>query len=195
MVSVRSSRDPRLKKQAMLRQSNQNEARQFDPTNLKKTCHISKVVNKMSFVEYQARQAVGKGISSKEREKYDDEAEQANLEDQVAAGQATPGGKEKMCPEAVKNCENCLEKNMEEASNPKNATKPTAAEENFEVPVNSPERASCEENDCESKMQRLLEELTQLSKELEEEKEKSRRLHQENASLDIELELIEEKLK
>ena len=84
---------------------------------------------------------------------------------------------------------------MEGASNPKNAIKQTAAEENFEVPVNSPERASCEENDGESKMQRLLEELTQLSKELEEEKEKSRRLHQENASLDIELELIEDKLK
>ena len=42
---------------------------------------------------------------------------------------------------------------------------------------------------------RLLEELTQLSKELEEEKEKCRRLRKENASLDIELELIDEKLK
>ena len=181
MVSVRSSRDPRLKKQATLRQSYENEARSFGSTNLRKTCHISKVVNKVSFLEYQARKAVG--TNSKEREKSDEEVEQNDLEDQVAAGQATPGGKGKMCPEGAKKCENWFKENMIKASNPKNATKQTVAEENFEVSVN-----------C-SKMKRLLEELTQLSKELEEEKEKSRRLRKENASLDIELELIDEKLK
>ena len=82
-----------------------------------------------------------------------------------------------MCPEGAKKCENWFKENMIKASNPKNATKQTVAEENFEVSVN-----------C-SKMKRLLEELTQLSKELEEEKEKCRRLRKENASLDIELEL------
>ena len=151
------------------------------------------MVNKVSFLEYQARKAVG--TNSKEREKSDEEVEQNDLEDQVAAGQATPGGKGKMCPEGAKKCENWFKENMIKASNPKNATKQTVAEENFEVSVNCSARASFEENDCESKMKRLLEELTQLSKELEEEKEKSRRLRKENASLDIELELIDEKLK
>ena len=190
-VSVRSSRDPRRKKQAMLRQG--NEASLFDPTKLGKSCCISKVVKKMSFVEYQARKMNGKGTHGKEKEKSDGKAmlEDMEVEASAAAGQAMSEGR--ICDEGSKSGQNCLKKNVEEASNSKNGTKQTVAEENLEVP--GPERVSCEENDCEAKVKRLLEELTQLSMDMEEEKEKSRRLHQENESLDIELELINEKLK
>ena len=171
-VSVRSSRDPRRKKQAMLRQS--NEASLFGTTKSGKSCCISKMVNKMSFVEYQARKANGKGTLGKEKEKSDGKAmpEEMEVQDSAAAGQAMYKGR--ICHEGS----NCLKKNVDEA----------VAEENFEVP--GPERVSCAGNDCEAKLKRLLEELTQLSMDMEEEKEKSRRLHQENERLDIELELI-----
>ena len=53
----------------MLRQS--NEASLFDPTRSGKSCCISKVVKKMSFVEYQAREANGKGTGGKKKEKSD----------------------------------------------------------------------------------------------------------------------------
>ena len=185
MASVRSSRDPRLRKQAMLRQS--NEASLFDPTRSGKSCCISKVVKKMSFVEYQAREANGKGTGGKEKEKSDGKAMQEDMEAQASAAPGQAMSKGRICYEGSKSGENCL-KNMEDASNPKYGTKQTVAEENFEVP-------GCEEIDCEARAKRLLEELTQLSIDMEEEKEKSRRLHQENESLDIELELINEKLK
>ena len=128
----------------------------------------------MSFVEYQARKANGKGTLGKEKEKSDGKAmpEEMEVQDSAAAGQAMYKGR--ICHEGS----NCLKKNVDEA----------VAEENFEVP-------GCEEIDCEARAKRLLEELTQLSIDMEEEKEKSRRLHQENESLDIELELINEKLK
>ena len=194
-MSVRSSRDPRLKKQAMLRQN--CEASRVDPTKLRQSCAISKVVNKMSFVEYQARVAVVKGTHGKEKEKSDDKAVPEDMEVQtsVVASQTTPGGKGKICHGGSKSSENWLKENMEAASNPKNGTEQTVVEENFKVPGNCPERASYEVNDCEAKAKRLLEELVQLSKEMEKEKEKSRRMHQENESLDIELELICEKMK
>merc|ERR1719222_237030 len=92
-VSVRSSRDPRRKKQAMLRQS--NEASLFGTTRSGKSCCISKMVNKMSFVEYQARKANGKGNLGKEKEKSD--------------GKAMYKGR--ICHEGS----NCLKKNVDEA--------------------------------------------------------------------------------
>ena len=135
-----------------------------------------------------ARSANGKGTLGKEKEKTDAKAMLDDLEVQAsaAAGQAMSEGR--ICHEGSKSGQNCLKKNVEEASNSKNGTKQTVAEENFEVP--GPERVSCEENGCEAKVKRLLEELTQLSMDMEEEKENSRRLHQENERLDIELELI-----
>ena len=174
----------------MLRQS--NEASLFDPTRSGKLSCISKVVKKMSFVEYQAREANGKGTGGgKEKEKSDGKAMQDDVEVQASAAPGQAMSKGRICHEGSKSGENCL-KNMEDASNLKYGTKQTAAEENFEVP-------GCEEIDCEAgceaRAKRLLEELTQLSIYMEEEKEKSRRLHQENESLDIELELINEKLK
>ena len=142
----------------------------------------------MSFVEYQAREANGKGTGGgKEKEKSDGKAMQEDMEAQASAAPGQAMSKGRICYEGSKSGENCL-KNMEDASNPKYGTKQTVAEENFEVP-------GCEEIDCEARAKRLLEELTQLSIDMEEEKEKSRRLHQENESLDIELELINEKLK
>lgn len=177
----------------MLRQS--NEASLFDPTKLGKSCCISKVANKVSFVEHQAREANGKGTHGKEKEKSDGMAmlEDIEIQASVTAGQDMSKGR--ICHEGSKSGENWLKKNMEEASDPKNGTKQTVAEENFEVPRNCPERVSCEEEDCQVKAKRLLEELTQLSLDMEEEKKESRRLHQENESLDIELEMIKEKLK
>ena len=178
-VSVHSPRDPRRKKQAVLRQSKSG-----------KSCCISKMVDKMLFVEYQARKANGKGTLGKEKEKSDGKAMLEDMEVE-AAGQAISEGR--ICHEGSQSGENCLKKNVEEASKSKNGTKQTIEEENFEVP--GPERVSCVENNCEVKVMRLLEELTQLSMDVEKEKEKSKRLHQQNERLDIELDLINEKLK
>ena len=164
----------------MLRQS--NEASLFDPTRSGKLSCISKVVKKMSFVEYQAREANGRGTGGKEKEKSDGKAMQEDMEVQASAAAGQAMSKRRICREGSKSGENCLKKNVDNASNSKDGTNHTVEEENLE-------------NDWEAKVKRLLEELTQLSIYMEEEKEKSRRLHQENESLDIELELINEKLK
>ena len=99
-----------------------------------------------------------------------------------------------------------MEKSVEEALNHQNGTKQadtTDDSENLtddsEIPVDCLEGASrCEETGEEEygvKVERMLSELTQLNREMEEEKVKSRRLHQENENLDLELELILERLK
>ena len=132
------------------------------------------MVYKMSFVEYQAREALWKEKSECKALPED------KAVDSVAsslAGHVLLSGEVKICHGGSKSGEIILE----EASTPKNGY---VVEENFE-----------KVNDCEVKAKLLLEELTQLSTEMEKEKEKSRRLHLENESLDIELEQIREKLK
>ena len=88
---------------------------------------------------------------------------------------------------------------MEEALNHQNGSKHADTTDDLEIAVECLERASiCEETGEEehgAKVERMLAELVQLSKEMEEEKEKSRRLHEENDNLDIELELIQKRLK
>jgi hypothetical protein len=169
VVPVRSSRDPRRKKHSISRQSNGKG--NDDETKLGKSCSRSKVVYKMSFVEYQAREALGKD-KSECKALPEDKAVASSLAEHVL-----PIGEVKICHGGSKSKEIILE----EAATPKNVN---VVEENFE-----------NVNDCEIKAKLLLEELTQLSTEMEEEKEKSKRLYLENESLDIELEKIREKLK
>ena len=72
-------------------------------------------------------------------------------------------------------------------------------EESIEVEQDPhPHESSCEEiveKDPESRIKDMLAEVEKLSKMMEREKKKMRRLHQENETLDRELELIEEALK
>ena len=137
--------------------------------------------------------SVGEHSFGKEKEKSDGKAMLEDMEVQASAAAGQAMSKRRICREGSKSGENCLKKNVDNASNSKDGTNHTVEEENLEVP--GPERVSCAQNDWEVKVKRLLEELTQLSMDMEEEKEKSRRLHQENESLDIELELINQKLK
>jgi len=203
-VSKRSSRDPRLKKQAVL--SEIKKESQIDAVEEVKNCGTPRRVSKMSVVEYQRREAAGKATQANEKENSAENA--VLLKDAEAqasvntspAGQATPGGKRKRCHGGSNNEEMWLmRKTVEEALNHQNGLKQTDTTDYLETAVECLARASiCEETgDEESRamVERMLAELEQLSKEMEEEKEKSRRLHKENEDLDIELELILEGLK
>ena len=156
----------------------------------------------MSIVEYQAREANVKGKKSAEGKSVTKNVEVQASVAGFHAGQATPGGRENMCPVGSKSGEILLKKSTKEDSNHKNSMKQTAAKENSEVLADCSERVSCckeaqkeEEGESEAKVKMLLAELMELGKEMEEEKDKSRRLQEENEKLDIELELIEERLK
>ena len=194
---MRLSRDPRLKKQMVFRESKQES--QYEAVDELESCRTAKKVSKLSIVEYKAREAVGKANKGKERKNSGDKAALENLGhlasvDTSHAGQATPGGKRKRCHGDEQSVEMLLmRKSVDEALNHQDGSKQAEC----------PERASfCEESveegqqeECGAKVERMLAELVQLSNEMEEEKEKSRRLHQENENLDIELELILERLK
>ena len=70
--------------------------------------------------------------------------------------------------------------------------------DNLQEGAEDPHEGSCEEKlekDPESRIKDMLAEVEKLSKMMEREKKKMRRLHQENETLDRELELIKEKLK
>jgi len=72
------------------------------------------------------------------------------------------------------------------------------SEDNSEKGAEDHHESSCEEKlekDPESRIKDMLAEVEELSKMMEREKKKMRRLHQENETLDRELELIKEKLK
>ena len=72
------------------------------------------------------------------------------------------------------------------------------SEDNSQEGAENPHEGSCEEKlekDPESRIKDMLAEVEKLSKMMEREKKKMRRLHQENETLDRELELIKEKLK
>jgi len=72
------------------------------------------------------------------------------------------------------------------------------SDDNSEKSAEDPHESSCEEKlekDPESRIKDMLAEVEKLSKMMEREKKKMRRLHQENETLDRELELIKEKLK
>ena len=72
------------------------------------------------------------------------------------------------------------------------------SEDNLQEGAEDPHEGSCEEKlekDPESRIKDMLAEVEKLSKMMEREKKKMRRLHQENETLDRELELIKEKLK
>jgi len=203
VVSKRSSRDPRLKKQTSIKESSKESSR--DAVIELKGCCVVKKVSKMSIVEYRAREAVGKATEGKEKENSYNKAVLEEMQVQASAdtphaGQATPGGKRKRCHGDSKSMEELLmRKSVEEALNHQNCSKQADTRDGFENPTESLERASsCEETVEEEqrvKVERMLAELEQLSKEMEEEKEKSRRSHEENEDLDIELELILNRLK
>ena len=202
VVSKRSSRDPRLRKQTSIKESSKESSR--DAVIELKGCCVVKKVSKMSIVEYRAREAVGKATEGKEKENSYNKAVPEEMEVQASAdtppaGQATPGGKRKRYHGDSKSMEELLMKSVEEALNHQNCSKQADTRDGFENPTESLERASsCEETVEEEqrvKVERMLAELEQLSKEMEEEKEKSRRSHEENEDLDIELELILNRLK
>ena len=72
------------------------------------------------------------------------------------------------------------------------------SEDNSQEGAEAPHEGSCEEKlekDPESRIKDMLAEVEKLSKMMEREKKKMRRLHQENETLDRELEVIKEKLK
>jgi len=72
------------------------------------------------------------------------------------------------------------------------------SEDNSQEGAENPHEGSCEEKlekDPESRIKDMLAEVEKLSKMMGREKKKMRRLHQENETLDRELELIKEKLK
>ena len=178
---------------------------QIDAVEEVKSCGIPRRVSKMSIVEYHAREAVGKATQAKKKVNSDRNAVLKDADAQASvdtspAGQATPGGKRKSCHGGSNNEETLLmRKTVEEALNHQNGSKHADTTDDLEIAVECLERASiCEETGEEehgAKVERMLAELVQLSKEMEEEKEKSRRLHEENDNLDIELELIQKRLK
>ena len=173
VVSKRSSRDPRLKKQTAIKESSSKESPRDAAIELKSCCVVKKV-SKMSVVEYRAREAVGKATEGKEKEKSYNKAVPEEMEVQASAdtppaGQATPGGKRKRYHGDSKSMEELLmKKSVEEALNHQNGSKQADTADDLEIPSEGLERASsCEETVEEEhgvQVERMLAELEQLSK-------------------------------
>ena len=164
---VRSSRDPRLK-YSVLRASNRGS--EADDARVEESYSIPKVGSKMSVVDYflQKESLSGKAVQKVGASLREVSKGEQNIKVDNSA--------EKILPEMSGNCRNnCKESSI--------------------ASLVGCSKEMVDEDDYAARMNRMFEEVGRLGKEIDEEKKKIRRLGRENEKLDIEIKMIDERLK